>query len=697
MCHDPRYDKYEAKLKYYVEEDAETEWSKTESRARREEVNYTVEVNASDAVTDMHWWRSWQQQSDATKASERCPRLYPSKGQSNVEAGCLLQNLALSLAAPATRIKKFANSALKEFGSVCEKDLAELRRAANTRHLNNAERDLHRLLRKRKLAVPLGISTCSFGSLKVQYLSLSSTWFPFLLRNKPEFLLGGFNYDSGNATLLLDTFWANLQQTMGEHAVYSLQAGQLSQCVPFYLHMDEGTGLRKSAVLIISAQPVFGQCTAERFYQAFRDRTDVSDESMHQIMTASQFHNTRGDTYNSRLLFTILPKKMYTGKNERTMEGFLEIIAQECTKMMTEGVKVRGTQFYPVCLGLKADAPMLVKAGNFNRSFMNMGKNKGCCWECLAGRDDYPFEDVGTSPVWAETIGLVPPWTSPGALATIPARLCLPEGFFRRDPFHVFKQPIGGHFVASAVVLLTDLGYWPGCSTAVDNKLARAFDDFQHFVKKEWHGKHVTHMKHFTKALFHFPNMDSYPHGRFKGSDCMLMVRWLRHLLTHGFFLESEDPTGRQTRSPLAYPLQIWHKAFFECIVRACTGALRFFHTLHTQGVWLDVAAAQSMATGCLQFTQNYSQLAKLSFEKSLRRFHLEPSLHSMHHFYMELSGAIAAGASSILNPAVHNAEADEDYIGKLARLSRAVHASSTTLRCIERYLLKLHFVWRGD
>ena len=45
-----RYDKYESKMTYWVEEELEAEWEKTTSRTRRETGEFTVETTASEAM-----------------------------------------------------------------------------------------------------------------------------------------------------------------------------------------------------------------------------------------------------------------------------------------------------------------------------------------------------------------------------------------------------------------------------------------------------------------------------------------------------------------------------------------------------------------------------------------------------------------------------------------------------------------------
>lgn len=463
------------------------------------------------------------------------------------------------------------------------------------------------------------------------------------------------------------------------------------------MHLDEGTGLRKNAVMIISGQAVFGQETQKRFEEAFQKRSGNSDDEIMRIMTGAQFHNSRGSTYESRMLFTILPKRLYTGKFKPIFAAFLQRIATECKRLLNEGILFRGVRYFPVCLGCKADAPQHVKTAGLTRSFMNLSLAKGCCWECLAGEPGFPFEDCTREPAWVSTIGSELPWDEPGPLTEIPSYPFHPERFYLRDPFHTFKQSLGGHFVASAIVLLGDFGYWPaaGQSNSVDAKLERAHCDFAFYMAREWTGRQVAHMKHFTKGLFHYPNVQSYPYGRFKGADCMLLIRWLRHMLSRGVFLETQ-PHGRQCKSPLAEPLEPWHQPFLKNIAEACTASLRFFQLMHNSGIWLERASASEMAESCYRFNQAYGQLAKLSHSRGMARFHLEPCQHAYHHFFVEISQMLKTNCTVIPNPALANCEADEDFIGRIARSSRSTHARTVSLRTLERYLLKLRSVWEG-
>ncbi|CAL1128311.1 unnamed protein product [Cladocopium goreaui] len=324
---------------------------------------------------------------------------------------------------------------------------------------------------------------------------------------------------------------------------------------------------------------------------------------------------------------------------------------------------------------------------------------KGICPECLAGLDDLPFEDVSWNPRWLPSEGLENPWDDDDVspLLQIPGHTARQHEIFRKDPFHIFKQTVGGHWVASAIVLLSDLGYWssPGQSNQADVLLEVAYQDFHHFMKDEWQGHHVANIKNFTRALLHWPKIRTFPYGRFKGSDCMLMIRWLAKVIQKGVLMK--ETNQRQGVSLLDRPLEAWHKPFLQNILLGSTASVEFFRILHTQGVWLSRETSRNLALHCYNFTNSYSGLARLCHGQGLRRFTLEPSLHYFHHYAVDVTARLQAQDSHILSPNQDNCEMDEDFVGRISRLSRAVHASTTTQRTLQRYLIKVWFVLTGQ
>ena len=330
---------------------------------------------------------------------------------------------------------------------------------------------------------------------------------------------------------------------------------------------------------------------------------------------------------------------------------------------------------------------------------LSTAKGHGICMECLAGHFEAPFEEVSWRPRWLATSGLVVPWDqrSPSPLCKIPGRMFAPHHIYRKDCFHIWKQTIGGHWVASGIVLLLDLGYWSigqGPQDA-DSLLQVAYRDFDYFMKNEWTGHQVANCKMFTKALLHWPKQKAFPFTRIKGSDIMLCTRWFVRLLLFGLLLPGGG--GRQNVSLIEQPLCPWHVPLLKALLSGSYGAVEFFHVCHTEGVWHNREQAKMVAKACYSFCEAYSTMARLCHARALRRFHLEPSLHYYLHFAVDSAERLRMGDKHVMSPMTEGCEADEDFVGRVARLSRSVHARSVNLRTIERHLIKVRFVLFGE
>ena len=215
------------------------------------------------------------------------------------------------------------------------------------------------------------------------------------------------------------------------------------------------------------------------------------------------------------------------------------------------------------------------------------------------------------------------------------------------------------------------------------------FQDFAYFLRHEWPGRSVAFIKHFTRTNLHFGRATAFPYARLKGGDIMLLTRWLRYVILNGPRLG-----GVRRGEVLDYLIEHWHGRTLLDIAKASTGALKFFHIIHTGGAWLSREAALDLGDSCLAFCQAYSNLAQACFDHNLSRFSLVPSLHYFHHFYMDVRRHFVDPAVAfMLSPAIANCEGDEDFIGKISRLSRHVHPVVTNIRTIQRYLVRMHFV----
>lgn len=272
--------------------------------------------------------------------------------------------------ASASRLKRFAHSAIEEANAEGTYQVsAAIKKAGNmTRdNLKNAERDLHVLFGKYQLTVPVSLSALKCGLFHIHFFSMWS-WFNFLMADYSQLLLGGFQWEDPLAALLLRSFWQQFAVANPDHWVFIHHPNELHRCIPFFVHLDEGTGLRKSAVLVFNLQSMWGLDTATEFRKLHSSSTERTDDAMAGFMVEAQRHNQRGSSLMSRFLYTVVPKKLYTKRNAFAYEKLLDNIATECRKLACEGV--RG--IFPICLGVKGDAPALAKAGHYTRSFQTL-------------------------------------------------------------------------------------------------------------------------------------------------------------------------------------------------------------------------------------------------------------------------------------------------------------------------------------
>lgn len=123
----------------------------------------------------------------------------------------------------------------------------------------------------------------------------------------------------GDVEKILTDFWASFKVLHPNHPVYEKYNGTLKNCIPMKIHSDEGTGLRKSAVLQVSWGPVLTQTgnSLDRYF-------------FWTCMNAEDYK-----AYN----------KGYAAGNE-VLDELAEMLAGETTSLFETGVKCKGMTFY---------------------------------------------------------------------------------------------------------------------------------------------------------------------------------------------------------------------------------------------------------------------------------------------------------------------------------------------------------------
>ena len=122
--------------------------------------------------------------------------------------------------------------------------------------------------------LPLDVSVVKIRIRRVRPVRVLEAWWPqlkmktwlrYLFHNKPQVLLAGHRLEDEHLWgAVFQTFWRQYQQLDGGHPVFA-SGFELKECIPYFLHGDEGRGLSRKPLMCISWQPVIshkglGEC-----------------------------------------------------------------------------------------------------------------------------------------------------------------------------------------------------------------------------------------------------------------------------------------------------------------------------------------------------------------------------------------------------------------------------------------------------
>ena len=388
--------------------------------------------------------------------------------------------------------------------------------------------------------------------------------------------------------------------------------------------------------------------------------------------------NLQGHSFTTRFLTSVLPKSMY--KNHAAhFDGFVKAAFEDLEQLYYSGLRIhddRTLRF--IVLGLKGDLPFLVKSGHLTRSFVNVRKGPenpksrpltGCCWKCAAGSSAVPFEEFTRSPAWLTTTGPNNelPWTTIAPfLDHVPHVLEDKGAFFKLDLLHIYHLGIGRDFAASSLVVVLDLVY----EGSIPEKLASMNVDLKQYLKS---AKKQVHFKLLTRDILGYDSDKSFPAGHWnKAFDTPVLIEF----------------TGWVLRR---YNVILNSHRMLQIIASACDAMSRFMHNLLRSGLWMRQAVAADSGEDGLYFLACYGKLARLSFEVRKCRYNMVPKLHCFHHVCLDLIRK-SSHLSYLLNPLAECTFQDEDFVGRVARLSRRVSPRLQCLRTIQRYLIATRY-----
>ena len=565
---------------------------------------------------------------------------------------------------------------------------------------NDAEEAAHKLFRRLGLTFNVKISWATVDlpneALKVAYIK-PSDFLSYLLENHPELV-----WADGVPELRCEAFWRAYFQSHPSHEVFRQFAPeQLKYIIPLIVHGDEGTGNKKQPVSIVSWQTPWGtptqarkfakrkhiskcgQCSSRLWKPCCSHPTSAEPSAeLSELLQLRpediaelerQWPTAAGHSYFSRHLLLVLPPTVVF-KGPEVLSSMLSTIAADLKHLFWKGTSVQGRTFHVGFLGCKGDAKWHVATGNLERSFFHLGgvKDYEICPYCLAGNACHPFEDCSSTASWVATMFTSVPWTKPGPFEAIPFDPSMPAAKFRRDPLHVFKIGLARDLIGSLIVLLAtffQVWDWPGDTIGLWPRLGRAHSRFRLWCQSE---KEIPNFKSFTKDFMHMSLVTDYPYTGSKGSDSMLLIRWL------SFELSMAIRSNQHERLDL-----------LRVALQVTKASTEFFRTLYSHGLWLGHDCMVAIRNSVLTVTRGYSYLADACVKLNFSGFSLKTTLHSWHHFAIEIDQALQRGCKCFPNPLMFDCCQDEDFVGRTAKVSRSVHARTSSQRCLQRHLLK--------
>ncbi|CAE7310029.1 unnamed protein product [Symbiodinium sp. CCMP2592] len=406
-----------------------------------------------------------------------------------------------------------------------------------------------------------------------------------------------------------------------------------------------------------------------------------------------------GHSYLSRFLIAAYPSKQWPPE---LLADIIKALSTQLREIFETGLLVQGRRFYIGIMGMKGDFEFhctSLRDAGLKRSYEHVGRAKDLpvCIECEAGFQESPFEDSNPNALWTRTIGKSAPWESAPSFVQMPFDnwSSFPSGvlqFFRRDPFHVFRLGVARNFLASAILLLCNFGAFDllGESKSVENRLARAWKQFQLFL--ETTSLHVGGLRSFSKKKMHFASGGSFPWLGCKGSDTIVLFKWLRVLLVQLRVRGTSPVTGHDfTTCRACYWMEL-----------ALTGGLHFSQGIHGHSLWMVQSCTDSLRQALRDFLRGYSQLAQFCLLRKIPLFGLTPKYHALAHFKHDLEKALQGNLAATLNPATWDCSMSEDFIGRVSRQSRRIGYKRNLFEkhVLQHYLLKFGFVlgrWKQE
>ena len=282
------------------------------------------------------------------------------------------------------------------------------------------------------LDVPVSVLRLAAKNSEKHYYISMKALVEKLLLDYPQKLLGGHTVatiDEFHASMM--HFWHSYRRFHGNHPVYQQHAEHLRFCVFIKIHSDEGTGLRKNAVMQWSWGPLFAASPSSH------------DRYLFYSMMNSEVYKDAHCGYE---------------QGNAILDGVSMQLALDAQLLFNQGFFALGIgTLYFICVGAEGDLPAQARSFHVRRNF-NCQPNELCPWCLATDREALPFSDYRPQAAWRATVSASRPWSAPSPMSLIPGGDH--EIFLAKDLFHLAHLGAVRGFSVNLLCYLVYVGHF---------------------------------------------------------------------------------------------------------------------------------------------------------------------------------------------------------------------------------------------
>ena len=240
--------------------------------------------------------------------------------------------------------------------------------------------------------------------------------------------------------------------------------------------------------------------------------------------------------------------------------------------------------------------------------------------------------------------------------------------FYKPDIWHNIQMGVGKDFSASAICLLVQL--LPGSN--IDVRFEALSSMYKSWCKQHKKVKYLTKIdKHTVGGC---GKRDEPGASWNKAAVTVNMLEFI------GDFCKVHEEKCNEDQR-------------LRFIAAAAKAVNTFMKGLYSNDLWIPSSTASEIAKAGKYFVQAYMYSAYLSAKVGEPKFPLKPKLHMVHEAAIWL--AVQSETSThCLNCLAESCSIDEDFVGRVAFITRHVSPRLMSIRSVERYLTQIKLAW---